>query len=408
MSTTSPASRRMRHIVPRLSTFAVEHLLLLPIGAAIALVWANTLPESYFRTSYAIGFAVNDIAMMFFFALLTKEVVEATVAGGVLHPWRRAALPMIAAPALMLVPSFFLIAFVRGAGVAMLEQAWLVPAAIDLAVGYFILRLAFKAGHPVIPFFLLLGIATDVLVLLLLPIVYADSRAFGFEAVLLFALALGAAYGLRRARVRSFWPYVLAGGGLSWAALYFGGLQTALALIPIVPFLPHARRDPGFFVDASPHAHDALNRFELWARYPAQAALLLFGLVNGGVPLRALEIGTWAVPFANLAGKPVGLLIGITIATAAGFHLPHRIGWRELTVTALVTTSGFSVALFVAQLAMGPGQLLSETRMGVLVSLAGVPLALIAARLLRVGRFASHRHEEPPGLLEGALKARPH
>ena len=72
--------------VPRLSRFAAEYLLLLPFGAAIALVWANTFPESYFRFSYAAALAVNDIAMVFFFALMTKEVVEATAPGGVLHP----------------------------------------------------------------------------------------------------------------------------------------------------------------------------------------------------------------------------------------------------------------------------------------------------------------------------------
>ena len=78
-----------RAAVPRLSRFAVEHLLLLPLGAAIALVWVNTRPESYYRFAYAAGFAVNDVAMVFFFALMVKEVVEATAPGGVLHPWRR-------------------------------------------------------------------------------------------------------------------------------------------------------------------------------------------------------------------------------------------------------------------------------------------------------------------------------
>ena len=51
--------------VPRLSVFAVEHLLLLPLGAAVALIWANTEPESYFRFSYAIAFAVNALALSF-------------------------------------------------------------------------------------------------------------------------------------------------------------------------------------------------------------------------------------------------------------------------------------------------------------------------------------------------------
>ena len=70
-------------IIPRLSRFAVEHLLLLPLGALFALVWVNTAPESYYSFTFAISFAVNDVAMMIFFALIAKEIVEATAPGGV-------------------------------------------------------------------------------------------------------------------------------------------------------------------------------------------------------------------------------------------------------------------------------------------------------------------------------------
>src|SRR4030095_6290862 len=91
--------------VPRLSRFALEHLLLLPLGACIALVWVNTGPESYYRFTYAIAFAVNDVAMIFFFGLMTKEVVEATAPDVVLHPWRRALLPVIAAIGATLIPA---------------------------------------------------------------------------------------------------------------------------------------------------------------------------------------------------------------------------------------------------------------------------------------------------------------
>ena len=73
--------RGWRRTVPRLSQFALEHLLLLPLGVAIALAWANLAAESYFRFSYAAAFAVNDVAMVFFFAVMTKEVVEATAPG---------------------------------------------------------------------------------------------------------------------------------------------------------------------------------------------------------------------------------------------------------------------------------------------------------------------------------------
>src|SRR6187549_2844600 len=89
-----PRRRRLRHrvrtTVPRLSRFAVEHLLLLPAGVLGALAWVNVAPESYYRFTFAIAFAVNDVAIALFFALIVKEVVEATAPGGVLHPWRRA------------------------------------------------------------------------------------------------------------------------------------------------------------------------------------------------------------------------------------------------------------------------------------------------------------------------------
>src|SRR4029077_18863764 len=87
----------------RLSGFILDYLLALPLGCAAALAWANTLPESYYRCANATAFVVNDVGMAFFFALITKEVVEATLPGGDLHPWRRAALPVVAATGSVIV-----------------------------------------------------------------------------------------------------------------------------------------------------------------------------------------------------------------------------------------------------------------------------------------------------------------
>src|SRR5215207_5542847 len=91
------SARRWRAALPRLSQLVFDHLLLLPLGAAIAMVWVNTRPESYYGFTFPIAFAVNDVAMTFFFGLVTKEVIEATAPGGVLHSWRRALIPVIAA-----------------------------------------------------------------------------------------------------------------------------------------------------------------------------------------------------------------------------------------------------------------------------------------------------------------------
>jgi len=150
---------------------------------------------------------------------------------------------------------------------------------------------------------------------------------------------------------------------------------------------PHAAREPGFFVDASPDAKDTLSRFEVWWRHPSQIALFYFGLVNAGVAFHSLEPGTWRLPLAVLVGKPIGVLIGAGTALAAGLHLPLSLGWRELVVVGFIAAIGFSVGLFFCTALSPPGQRHSETSMGVLLSLAGAPLALLAARLLGVGRF---------------------
>jgi NhaA family Na+:H+ antiporter len=394
MTDDSAARRSLRHhpvlrrTVPQLSQFAIDHLLLLPLGALIALVWVNVEAESYYRFSFDSAFIVNDIAMALFFAVITKEIVEATAPGGVLHPWRRALLPVIAALGAVIVPALLHPIAVDALDEPMLAIGWPIVLATDLAFSYFVARLIF-GRHPVIPFLLLLGIASDALGFIALAVYQPAGEIHFGSGALLLAAAIGVAVLLRRFRVRSFWPYLVVAGGLSWYAFYRTGLRPALALVPIMPFLPHAARDPGFFVDPSPDAKDTLSQFEVWWRYPAQLALFFFGLVNAGVPLRALEAGTWGLPIAILAGKPLGLLISAGIATAAGLHLPHRVGWRELLVAGFLAAIGFTVGLFFCAALIPPGQLRSELSMGVILSLAGAPLAIAAARLLRVGRFAA-------------------
>jgi NhaA family Na+:H+ antiporter len=252
---------------------------------------------------------------------------------------------------------------------------------------YVVARMIFRQ-HAVIAFLLLLGIASDVFGFLALALFDPARDLRLVSGALLLAVAIGVAAGLRHWRVKSFWPYFLVAGGVSWYAFFTSGVHPALALVPVMPFLPHAARDPGFFVDAPPDARDTLNQFEIWWRHPAQIALFFFGLVNAGVPIGALELGTWGLPIAVIIGKPLGVLIGSGAARLAGLHLPQQVGWRELTVIGFTAAMGFTVGLFFCAALLPPGQLRSEMSMGVLLSLVGAPLALASARLLRVGRFA--------------------
>jgi NhaA family Na+:H+ antiporter len=200
-------------------------------------------------------------------------------------------------------------------------------------------------------------------------------------------MALGLAAVLRRRGVNSFWLYLLGPGTLSWWALFLGGVHPALALVPIVPFFPHGKRDRGLLVEPAPQAHDTMTLFERWWRLPVEGVLLLFGLVNAGVPLHGLETGMWAIPVAAL-GRPIGIVAAAGVAIAAGLHLPHRVGWRELLVVGCTASIGLVFALFFATAVMPPGPVLLEMKMGALVTIAGGGLAFAVARVLRAGQFA--------------------
>jgi NhaA family Na+:H+ antiporter len=383
-----PRSQGQARSVPQLWHFAAEHLLALPLGAGFALIWANWDTENYYRLVNATAMLVNDVAMVLFFALITKEIVEATAPGGVLHPWRRAAMPVVAALGTAVITVMFFAVLVRIFGEPMLARGWTTALAIDIAVGYFVARLIF-GRHAAIPFFLLLAISANGLGFVALAIAdpLHDVRLEIGGPLMLGAIAVAA--GLRHLHVKRLWPYIVIGGGLSWSALYFGGFHPALALLPIVPFLPHAARDPGFFVEASGNAHDALNRMELWFRHPAQVALFFFGLVNAGVQFKALESGVWSVPLAAVIGKPIGLLAGVAIGSAFGLHLPHGLHRRDLIPLGFIAATGFTMTLFFATATIGAGQLLSELKMGAILTLSGCLLALATARMLKVGRFNS-------------------
>jgi NhaA family Na+:H+ antiporter len=299
---------------------------------------------------------------------------------------------MVAAAGVTLVPAAAFAALVPYFDEPRVIQGWPAVFAIDVALAYFFARVIF-GRHPVIPFVVLLAIGANALGIVALAVAGSGEPLRPSILVPLLAAALTTALVLRKARVRDFWPYILFAGGLAWTACYFGGLSPAFALVPIVPFLPHAKRDPGFLVDAANDATDALSRFELAVRHPAQVALLLFGIVNAGVPLKALYAGAWAFPLAIAVGKPLGLLAGVAAARALGLHLPAQVGWRDLVVLGFVSSVGFTFALFFATAAVSAGPTLSALKIGALASVAGGGLALAAAALLRTGRFSARRME---------------
>src|SRR6478609_3485084 len=363
----------------------VRRYLLMPIGALIALIWANTAPESYFQFSHGLSFFVNEIAMAFVFALLGQEVFEATMPGGALHSWRKWTLPLVAAAGGIVGSAATYLGYIQSQYEPGLASGWPIATAVDVVLSFYLLR-ALMPGSGALPFALLLAIVSNIVGMVVVAPQYLvmETRVGGA------ALAIGAlfaAWFLRIRRVHTFWPYLLICGTAMWVAFYWEGWHPAFALVPLVPFLPHEARTLDVFAD--PRDDDAVHHEEHEWHLAVQPIVFLFALVTAGVTFRGYDPATWGVLLASIVGRPLGVLIAVALAVAAGVHLPRRIGWRELIVMAFATSSGFSIALFFAAGMIATGPVLAAAKIGVIASAGGALVALAAAAALKVGRFGS-------------------
>ncbi|MPZ20311.1 MAG: sodium:proton antiporter [Luteitalea sp.] len=368
----------------RIFTRIIDYSLLLIAGTVLALVWANLDHDSYETVAHALEFVVNDIGMAFFFALAAKEVFESTLPGGALSSPRESAVPILAAVGGMAVPAGIYVIMVHLSGLPELARGWAVPCATDIAFSYMVARVLFPAGSPAIPFLLLLAIADDAMGLVLLASFYPQ-KAFSivwFAGPLVVALAI--AWWLRRRRVRSFWPYVLLAGTCSWIGFHEGGIHPALALVPIVPFMPHRMMDLGIYEPTEEHGADTLSQFEHWWKVPVQVVLGLFGFANAGVQLAAMGAGTAIVVIALVVGKPLGIAGFTWLAERCGFRRAHGLSWGDIMLLGTVAGIGFTVALFFAIAAFPAGDLLDQVRMGALLSFIAAPIALLLAMVRRL------------------------
>ena len=122
--------------------------------------------------------------MVFFFALITEEIIDATVPGGALDTWRRVALPVAAAAGGGAGSALAYVLYLRGGDeLSVLARGWPIPGAVDLAFVYIVARTIWKR-HPAIPFLLLIGIASNALGILVVELRYpiADRYMIGAAA----------------------------------------------------------------------------------------------------------------------------------------------------------------------------------------------------------------------------------
>ncbi len=367
--------------------YAVEQSLVVPCGAAIALVWANWRAESYFQMASGLAFAVNDVGMALFFLLIAQEVLEATMPGGALHTWRRATLPIVAAVGGTIGAIGVYEAFVMSGDERLLVAGWPIVCGIDAAIAYVVAQwlLGKTAARP---FVLLMVIVSNAIGLIAIG-VHQQSVTVRPAGPLLIALGLIVSAAMARIETRTIWLRIASGGAMLWWGFWWSGLHPALSLVPIVPFLPRSPRGTNLFSDVPHGPHDSLRHVEHALRIPVQIVLLLFALVNAGTLVHGVERGAWAVPVGAFVGRPVGMLIAVAVSAAVGLRLPAHLRWPELVVIAFAASCTFTFGLFFATAVFPIGSVLVEAKVGALSTLSGVFLAIVAAWLFSVGRFAA-------------------
>ncbi len=436
--TWNPARRAAQAIAsPIQRILAVEAAsgILLMVAAAAALVWANSRWSGSYEALWQVPiglsladwtfvrplhFWINDGLMTIFFLVVGLEI-RREIFEGELATLRRAALPLAAALGGMLAPAAIFAALNAGkAGAA----GWGIPMATDIAFAVGVLALlGSRVPNPLRILLLALAVIDDIGAIVVIAVFYSG----GIE-VTGFAIAgagLGAVIALRSAAVRPPLIYVVP-GIVVWAGLYAAGVHPTLAgvilglVTPVRPWFgpsgfAETTKERLDGLDGADRATllrhlDAIDEARREAVSPVErlvhtlhpwvafGIMPLFALANAGVVFGSADLsgaGWWVFVgiVAGLAlGKPLGIVIASLAASKTGLATRSPdMALSGLTLVGIVGGIGFTMSLFVAQLAFPPGPLLDTAKLAILVgSAVAMVLGLASgAALLRARRSAA-------------------
>lgn len=330
-------------------------------------------------------FVINELFMVLFFGIAAKEITESCLPGGALNPVSKAINPLMGTIGGVVGPVSVYLLLNLVIGEDAWSKGWGIPTATDIALAWLIARMVFGAGHPAISFLLLLAVADDGIGLMIIAIFYPTQDPVWMN-VLWVVPGMLIAIGLRAKNVQNWVPYILVGGAFSWWGLYSAHLHPALALVPIVPFLPGPDRDEGLFQDdTTTHEADPLNRFEHDLKTFVDFGLFFFAFANAGVEFSNMNNLTWIVLLSLLVGKTLGITLFSWGATFLGFPLPSGMKVKHLVVAGIIAGLGLTVALFVAGQAFKTDMnLQGAAKMGALFSGGIAVLAIVIGRMLGV------------------------
>lgn len=398
------------------------------IAAAVALIWANApFGETYkefwethlhleigaFHFEESLKHIVNDALMAIFFFVVGLEIKRELVVGELRDP-KKAALPAIAALGGMIVPAVIYLLFVANEG-GEASQGWAIPMATDIAFSVGVISLLGKRVSTGAKLFLLaLAIADDIGAIMVIAIFYTDDLAMLWLA--LGILGLAGVYVAQRAGFRSMLFYWVA-GIVIWFFIFESGVHATLAgvalglLTPVFPLYSedeYQRRTSWILgrFETNRSAPNHRERLDYDAMQMAAVAtesiapldrlehqltpwssfvvVPLFALANAGVRFADFENGiadalsspvTLGVAFGLLVGKLTGITLATWIAVRSGIgKLPLRTGWSQIIGLAALAGIGFTVSMFVTELAFTEAALADSAKVGIFIGsgIAGV------------------------------------
>jgi Na+:H+ antiporter, NhaA family len=400
--------------------------ILLIAATVVALLWANSpWGESYaalWQTKLTVGLGefslskdlthwINDALMAVFFLVVGLEIKRELLVGE-LSSVRSAALPIAAAVGGAVVPALIYIAINAGTEGA---AGWGIPMATDIAFALGVLALLGERAPVALKVFLTaLAIVDDIVAVLVIAFFYTAEiswGALGVGGLFLAALVMANLIGVGRTLV-----YAVLGVGL-WLAFLLSGVHATIAGVLLAFTVPASSFiNPGAFLERSRYVLDrfekagekgenvltneerqaalhALNHATYQLEPPLHelehtlhpwvvfAIMPIFALANAGVTLGGglAEALVSPVALGIVAGLVLGKQLGITLfawlAVKLGVsELPVGINWRHVYGGGWLGGIGFTMSLFITDLAFSNGSLVDAAKLGILAAslIAGV------------------------------------
>ena len=368
-----------------------------PLGAAYLAFWQQTvgLQVGTFQIAMPMQLWINDGLMAIFFFVVGLEVKREFVLGE-LREFKHAALPIAAAIGGMIVPAAIYLALQAGAPG---ERGWGIPMATDIA---FVVGCMAILG-PRIPnglriMLLSLAIADDIGAILVIAIGY--TAHLNVHSLLLSMVGIALFIGLLKAGVRSNVVFLLVGIWI-WFEFHESGIHATVAGVIIGLLTPTRvmvrRHRLNFIIQRTlrfmqgerwtnpAERYAAMRQIERMARgslsplerletelHPWVGFIImpLFALANAGVVVRIEDL-TMPVATAAMLGLVLGKPIGIVVFSWAAVkiklaRLPEGVTWMSLIGGGMLAGIGFTMALFIAGLALD-GDLLNHAKIGVMI-----------------------------------------